>query len=159
MFEITHTEDAEITSQSLKNIEEDGKYFLTLSLSNKGKTYKLPNEPLISLSRKKRIIKTQVGTRTVKEFIGFEDYQITIRGVCVGDNNYPNEQVNILSELERINDVLEIVNNKFLALFGIYAIVITSISFDEMEGQPHLQGYTIKAISDEAYYAELKTLR
>lgn len=151
---------------SLTNIARElllgGKYFTTLKLGYKRKEFALPNEPLISLSLTKTIVETATVGKyrkgTVKEYINTEDYQLTIRGVCVdpdAPDEYPSEQVGLLNEILAINDALDIVSNPFLELFEIGRIVIKGIDFDEMVGQQGLQKYTIRATSDQEFFAEL----
>lgn len=154
---------------SLKNIRhtlngQAGKgYFMTLTLEDsRGNRYALPNEPLVALSLRKTIKETAtVGkTRkgTVKEYITTEDYNITLRGLCFDHDDkerYPAEQVQELVKLFDLNESLEVVDNAFFAQFGIGKIVLKDIAFDEMEGQEGMQKYTIKAVSDQDFYAEL----
>lgn len=156
---------------SLKNITRNlllgGKYFQTLKVkSNTGEEYVFPNEPLISLSLQKTIVETAtVGKErkgTVKEYICTEDYQISIRGVCVNENpedrdEYPSEQVEELHRMFELNERLNIETNPFLELFGIRGIVLKSFDLEEMAGQQGLQKYTISAVSDYDFYADQKT--
>ena len=139
-----------------------GKYFLQLKLSYKGQMFELPNEPLLSLGLTKTIVKTAtVGKQrkgTVKEYICTEDWVISIKGVCINVDEpelYPADQVAILNDLVAINDALEVETNAFLELFGIRKLVIEDIKFDEMVGESGLQRYTISAISDQDFYADL----
>lgn len=139
-----------------------GKYFMQLKLSYKGQTFLLPNEPLIGIGLTKTIVKTAtVGTKrkgTVKEYITTEDYTISIRGICFNPDEmekYPADQVALLNEVVDINDALEVESNAFLELFGIRKLVIEDIKFDEMEGASGLQKYSISAISDQDFYADL----
>ncbi|BFO64126.1 DUF6046 domain-containing protein [Chryseobacterium sp. KCF3-3] len=141
-----------------------GKYFQTLKVSYKKEHYVFPNEPLISMSLAKTIVETAtVGKErkgTVKEYICTEDYQITIRGVCVNEDEnrrdeYPSQQVQELQKLFEINDSLKVIDNPFLILFDIKNIVLKNIEFEEMAGQQGLQKYTIYAVSDQDFYADL----
>lgn len=141
-----------------------GKYFQELKVSYNGEEFTFPNEPLISLSLSKTIVETAtVGKErkgTVKEYICTEDYQISLRGVCVNleeekQDEYPSQQVEELHRLFNINDSLEIVDNPFLELFGIRKIVLKDIEFEEMAGQQGLQKYKISAVSDQDFYADL----
>lgn len=139
-----------------------GKYFLTVKLSYKGQFYELPNEPLISLGLVKTIVETATVGKyrkgTVKEYICTEDYTITIKGVCINLDDpelYPSDQVALLNDIVDINDALEVESNPFLELFGIRKIVIKDIQFDEMVGESGLQKYTIQAVSDQDFYADL----
>lgn len=138
------------------------KYFLTLKLAYKGQKFELPNEPLISIGLVKTIVETATVGKyrkgTVKEYICTEDYNITIRGVCVDLTDpeiYPADQVALLNDLFEINDALEIESNPFLELFGIRKIVLKDINFDEMAGEAGMQKYTITAVSDQDFYADL----
>lgn len=153
---------------SLTNITRElllgGKYFQTLKVAYKGEQFIFPNEPLISMSLAKTIVETAtVGKErkgTVKEYICTEDYQLTIRGVCMSENpeerdQYPAEQVQELHKMYEINDSLEVINNPFLILFDIKNIVLKNLEFEEMAGQQGLQKYTITAVSDQDFYADL----
>lgn len=137
-------------------------YFQTLKVSYKGEQFVFPNEPLISMSLAKTIVETAtVGKErkgTVKEYINTEDYVLNIRGVCVNPDypdEYPTEQVQELQRLFEINDSVEVVNNLFLELFGIKNLVLKNIEWNEMAGQQGLQVYTVNAVSDSDFYADL----
>jgi len=137
-------------------------YFQTLKLSYKGEQFVFPNEPLISMSLAKTIVETAtVGKErkgTVKEYINTEDYVLNIRGVCVNPDypdEYPTEQVQELQRLFEINDSVEVMNNLFLELFGIKNLVLKNIEWNEMAGQQGLQVYTVNAVSDSDFYADL----
>lgn len=136
-------------------------YFMTLAVQNGEETRWFPNEPLVSISRKKTIVETAtVGenrTGTVKEYICAEDYEIDIKGVIIGDDDsYPAEEVKNLNDLFNLKGTLEIQKNPFFELFGIQRIILKTISFDEMVGKQSIQKYTIKAVSEEPFFAELE---
>jgi hypothetical protein len=138
------------------------KYFLQLKLSYNGQNFELPNEPLISLGLSKTIVETATVGKyrkgTVKEYICTEDYQISIKGVCVDDEDikaYPAKQVALINDLFAINDSLEVVSNVFFELFGIRKIVLKDLQFDDMAGEAGMQKYTITAVSDQDFYADL----
>lgn len=149
---------------SVSGVQNGQQYFLTLTVMDKeGNEYTFPNEPLVSISLTKTIVKTAtVGKErigTVKEYICTEDYQISIKGVCMNPEDldeYPTEQVQQLHEMFNINDSVEVVSNPFFEMFGIRQIVFEDINFDEMAGEQGLQKYTISAISDQDFYADLK---
>ncbi|WP_258931976.1 hypothetical protein [Flavobacterium oreochromis] len=52
-----------INSEQVKG----GKYFMQLKLSYKGQVFELPNEPLVSISRTKTIVKTVTVGKKEKE--------------------------------------------------------------------------------------------
>ena len=137
-------------------------YFQTLKVSYKGEQFVFPNEPLISMSLSKTIVETAtVGKErkgTVKEYINTEDYLLNIRGVCINPDypdEYPTKQVQELQRLFEINDSVEVENNLFLELFGIKNLVLKNIEWNEMAGQQGLQVYTVNAVSDSDFYADL----
>jgi len=137
-------------------------YFMTLKVSYKGETFELPNEPLVSLGLAKTIVETATVGRyrkgTVKEYIVTEDYQITIKGICINEEDpeeYPTKQIQLLNKVFEINDSLEIVGSLFFELYGIRNIVFKEIAFEEMKGQPGAQIYTLTAVSDQDFYADL----
>ena len=139
-----------------------GQYFQTLKVAYKGEQFVFPNEPLISMSLAKTIVETAtVGKErkgTVKEYINTEDYVLNIRGVCFNPDypdEYPTDQVQELQRLFEINDSVEVVNNLFLELFGIKNLVLKNIEWNEMAGQQGLQVYTVNAVSDADFYADL----
>ncbi len=152
---------------NLKNITSEllngsTAYFMQVTLSHQGENFTLPNEPLVGLSLAKTIVETatvgKLRKGTVKEYITTEDYQISFRGVCFDDDDmdvYPSDQVDALNRLFDINDALEVENNPFFELFGIRNIVLKDIQFDEMAGQQGMQRYTISAVSDQDFYADL----
>lgn len=151
---------------SLKNIGAAllmGKpYFQTLEVSHNGERFEFPNEPLISLSLQKTIVETAtVGKErrgTVKEYICTEDYTLSIKGICFNPNNpeaYPTDQVLQLQKLFEINDSVEILSNPFLLLFDIKNLVFKNIEWAEMAGQQGIQMYSISAVSDTDFYADL----
>ncbi len=121
---------------------------------------RLPNEPLLTFSTQKRIVQTVVvgseNRGTVKELISANDFKIKIEGVCIepGKREYPMSQVNKIITLCRQQKALEF-ENVLARELGITKIVITGYNIDKMEGRPYSQKYTIDAISDDDFYAEL----
>ena len=154
-----------------KELVLGGRYFTTLKVADKaGNQYVFPNEPLLSIGLAKTIVETAtVGKErkgTVKEYICTEDYNINIKGVCINEDDpevYPAEQVAELTRMFEINDSLEVISNPFLELFEIRNIVLKDIQFDDMAGEQGLQKFTISAVSDQDFYADLnereKTLK
>ncbi|MGM8362137.1 DUF6046 domain-containing protein [Flavobacterium sp. ARAG 55.4] len=138
------------------------KYFMTLKVSYKGEEFLFPNEPIISIGMSKTIVKTAtVGKkkkRSVKEYITTDDEVITIKGVCIDLNDperYPADQVKLINDLFEINDAVDIEDNAFFELFGIRKIVLESLDWDEMIGESGMQKYTIRALGDDDFFADL----
>lgn len=137
-------------------------YFQTLKVSYQGEQFVFPNEPLITLGLTKTIVETAtVGKErrgTVKEYINTEDYTLNIRGLCFNAATpevFPSEQVLELNKLFAINDAVDIEANPFLELFEIRKLVFKSIDFEDMAGMPGMQKYTVTAVSDQDFYADL----
>jgi hypothetical protein len=142
--------------------------FFPLSLSiDQGKTYfRLPYEPLISISGKNVIAKRRVAkwnaanskqlTGTIKERWSQDDYDITITGVLIGSLLRGNvEDCFPRADFEKLKKVLtyakEIkVNCAPLELLGINSIVIDDFSLPFTKGE-NVQAYEIKASSDFSY--------
>ncbi len=139
-------------------------FFMDFKVELEGVQYYLPNEPLVSISLQNTIVKTVVLGRekkgTVKEWISNDDYSLTIRGVCVEKNQeqFPYSQVELLRKLSEHRKSIEI-QNDLLRLFGIYSIVIESAEYEDMLGMPNAQKYTIKALSDTDFFADLTEKR
>lgn len=139
------------------------KYFMTLKVSHGLQEFLFPNEPIVSIGMSKTIVKTAtVGKkkkRSVKEYITTDDEVITIKGVCIDlkdPDKYPADQVKMINDLFEINDSVDIKDNAFFELFGIRKIVLESLDWDEMIGESGLQKYTIKALGDDDFFAEMK---
>ncbi len=136
-------------------------YFMQLSLKKQsGEIITLPNEPLVSISLQKTIVETatvgEARAGTVKEYICTEDFDIEIKGVCIGENGaYPTEDIKAVKELFLVNEALEVQENLFFELFDIKKIVLKSFKLDEMVGQEGVQKYSINAVSDIPFFAEL----
>ena len=120
----------------------------------------LPNEPIVSVSIKKKVVETALyGNKrkgTVKEIISTEDYQLKIKGVAVNYNdtvNYPRDVIEQINELFLRNEALEIVS-PLTELLGIDFVVLKSLALPEMVGVQHAQAYQLSAVSDEEFILE-----
>lgn len=119
--------------------------------------YELPNEPMVSISGKNRIVKTAVDGQdgTFKELFSRDDYMITIKGIAVNEENeeeYPEQIVRKLRELCEGGSVE--VTNKILSYFNVKYLAIESYSFPAVEGVMW-QAYEIQCLSDKPYDLEL----
>ncbi len=121
----------------------------------------LPNEPSLSLYMPKNVVKTSLaGSQrkgTVKELIGIDDYQITIRGLCINLQSklvYPEDQVKLIRDLAEQKESL-VIESALTNLLGVYRLVIESVSFPEMIGIQHAQAYELRCLSDEDFELEI----
>jgi hypothetical protein len=153
-------------------LSEDQQFFpLSLSI-DEGKTFfRLPYEPLISISGKNVIAKRRVAkwnaenakqlTGTIKERWSQDDYEITITGALMGSLLRGNmEDCFPRADFEQLKKILthakEIkVNCAPLELLGINSIVIDDFSFPFTKGE-NVQAYEIKACSDFSYNLLMK---
>lgn len=106
---------------------------------------------LSDVAMTKNIVKTtmQGVDGTIKEYISDGDYEISIRGMLVSEENaYPQEATNTLHQLCLVKNEL-VVESEFLQLFGIYNLVIESYSFPQQEGFRNIQLFELSAISDK----------
>lgn len=122
---------------------------------------------LITVSQVKNIITTTLqGTNgTVKEYVNDGDFIINVSGVLTGTepNTYPAEEVDILTTLFSIPDVLNI-ESEFLSRFGSILInentgitrgVITDFNFSQSEGFRNTQLFNFTMLSDRRIELEI----
>ena len=123
-------------------------YFMPCKLDG----YQLPNEPIIQLNRTKIIVKTQIDGKegTFKEKYSDGDYIVTIKGVCVNENNnddYPEDQVRELRRIFEQPFSVSVVS-RITTLFGIEKLAINKIDLPAIEGAPGMQPYLFECESD-----------
>jgi hypothetical protein len=136
---------------------EQGSYFAFKALNGKIQKqkfaftgYTFPGWPMLDVSQDKVIVTTPVNGRngTIKEYIYLDDFQITIRGVLIGEGNqYPHDQRKALQNVYSVNSSYG-VNSRVLNDQGIYALVFKNLSFTDVEGYNNVCGYTLTALSD-----------
>lgn len=124
--------------------------------SNSGGFYMTFETVLITATKPKRIIKTEIQGRdgTVKEYIGASDTELDINIIITGKNRqYPREEVN---RFVRWLDapVTKEVTAWWLDNIGVSNIVIDDYSMPQVAGGYSYQIFQIKASSDTP--AELK---
>lgn len=129
-------------------------YFMPVTFIHQGKEYEIPCA-LISMTGRKNIIETPLVGRqgAVKELISLEDYQISITGAVVGENQtWPEEQLDALNELYRINEAIELK----CALTDIFLsendkVVIQELSLPSAGQTEHVQVVEMKCVTDRAF--------
>lgn len=105
---------------------------------------------LITVSQSKRIIITDIQGRdgSVKEYIGMDDYQVTINGILTGGNGrYPIEDVSILKEICKAPISLQVIS-RHLQNLDIFNIVIKDFVFDQEPGGYSQQVFSLFCLSD-----------
>lgn len=112
---------------------------------------------LITCNRAKRIIKTQIEGRegTIKEYIGADDWQITINGTLTGGNGrYPTEETALLKAALDVSAPIPIIS-RYLQGLGIYDIVVTDYAFEQQPGGYSQQNFTVNCISDAVVFGTI----
>ena len=119
--------------------------------------------PLTTVSLSKNIVKTPVAGRdgTVKEYIGANDYDVTIQGLLVNpdpnqQNKRPEKQIRLLKKLIDLKIAIP-VESKFLQWFGIHNLVIENSDFPPLMGVVNVQPFSLKCVSDDPL--EIETLK
>ena len=133
---------------------------MPLSMRLEGEEWwRLPIEPIITVSGKNVIIKKQVSKGnvrgTIKERWSQDDYEISIEGIFINpeNNGYPDEDVR---ELKRLCEAGKVeVMCPLFEIFSIDQIVIESFDVPFTAG-PYNQAYKIQALSDDIYKLLLK---
>ena len=140
-----------------KSYWKDRYVLCELTLENRKKDRLVMNDAVVSVSRTKNIVTTQiVGMNgTVKEYISAGDYSVNIvvgvaavrDGVIVDE--YPAEGLRELRAFLDDNEALS-VHSEFLEVFDITSIVVKSFSVSQ-DTASNYQAVSITAESDEEY--------
>lgn len=120
------------------------------------KDFRLPATCVASFNRRKIKAKTRTsgGEGSVKELYGFDDWQITIKGICLDDPGHPQgaktflEQHQRLLEFESLTDSILVEGSLFRAK-GIYRMDIDEIDFPSTIGKGRYMAFSITGESDE----------
>ncbi len=154
----------QIWSASPKQTEEEQYFPLKMSVDGSN-WFLLPYEPIINLTGGNEVVKRNVAKwnkdishkrGTIKERWSQKDYSINITGVLMGsrldgkfEDSFPREDFQKLkSLLENAGEIY--VNCPLLEQADIHKIVIEDFDFPFSKGE-NVQGYSIKAISDDSY--------
>jgi hypothetical protein len=104
---------------------------------------------LLSVNLAKIIVKTQIEGRrgTIKEYIGEDDWQITINGfLLAGNGQTPSDAIIDLKNMVRAHAPIRVVC-AWLNNLDIFNIVIKDFSMEQEPGGYSKQAFTITAIS------------
>lgn len=141
--------------------DKSGEHFFPVFVRRAGTNdnwFQLPYEPMVSVNGKNNIVTRSIAKApnfigTVKEYWSQDDYEISITGVLMGENEIGNyEEAFPHQDFEKLKNYcisptgLE-VQCEFLQYFGINTIVVEDFSFPFSKGE-NVQMYDIKAISD-----------
>ena len=126
---------------------------LSLKIEAAGeKEWLLPIEPMVSVTGQNILVKRQVSKGTVrgsiKERWTQDDYSISIQGILMADNGYPDADVARLRKYCEAGRVE--VYSPLLEIFGISKMVIESWEIPFTSGQNN-QNYSLRCVSDDVY--------
>lgn len=165
--QIEENNEIKYTWEQGEKLSAEQQFFpFSLSIDEGKNWFRLPYEPLISISGKNVIAKRRVAkwnaenskqlTGSIKERWSQDDCEITITGVLMGSLLRGNmEDCFPRADFEKLKKILthakEIkVNCPPLELLGINFIVIDDFSFPFTKGE-NVQAYELKACSDFSY--------
>ncbi len=118
--------------------------------------WELPFEPVISIKGKNVIVRRAVAKSkqrgTIKEYWTQDDYEITIVGYFINDeeaNAYPTRQVERLRQICESGLVVQ-VQCEILSTFGITQMVIEDWDIPFTKGE-NIQAFALKCYSDDAF--------
>ncbi len=134
---------------------QGGSYFLPIKIgTNPTNHWQLPNEPIMSLSGGKMIKETSIrrgkGRGTVTEERGLKDYQITIRGLAINEeeNDYPETQIRNIRRICEHEGVVYL-RSYITDLYNVQKISIKDFDFPRFPANSiRVQPYVIQAKSD-----------
>lgn len=112
---------------------------------------------LITVSQSKKIVKTEIQGRdgTVKEYIGMDDYSVTVNGIIVGANGQrPLAEIAALKKMLDAPIAIEVAST-YLQLLDINYLVLAGYELDEQEGGYSYQQFSLSFISDIQQELEL----
>lgn len=115
---------------------------------------------LITVAQEKLIVKTQIQGRngTVKEYIGMDDFKVTVNGIISGGNgNRPTAQIAGLNKMLIAPVPIE-VSCSYLQIFGINWLVLESYELPQDEGGYSYQKFSLSFCSDVQQELELVNL-
>lgn len=118
--------------------------------------FEMPAATLIDASREKEIVRTKVasGYGTVKELFSVGDWSIKIRGLCLNEPDKSGgyirtslEQKEALMQYEAVVGSIAVTSWLFQDM-GISRIIISDMTFRQVEGKPWVIPFEMTAESD-----------
>lgn len=106
---------------------------------------------LLRVNLPSKIVKTEIQGRpgTIKEYIGEDDWQITVNGFLIADNGQnPTSAIIDLKNMKRARVPIPVVCT-YLNNLDIFNIVIEDFAMEQEPGGYSKQAFTITAISDQ----------
>ncbi|MCB9245978.1 MAG: hypothetical protein H6606_06060 [Flavobacteriales bacterium] len=143
-------------------------YFMDVELQSAllGKSFRLPNEPLVRVVKQKNLVKTTISGNdsaaggVVIEQVNAGNYQIDIRGVILNEDpytpQYPQDAVEQLIEFCESAEALTVECDLLENIFKVRKLIIEEFTIDPMPGRPYSQSYALSCFSYEDFLASRK---
>ena len=113
-------------------------------------------DPIVTVGQAMNVVKTAIQGRrgTVKEYIGQDDYAVTIRAILATDPKADNRFAYPLPEVKALRALVELgvalpVSGFLLDTYGINSLVVVNVKYESLPGFVNLQAYEIECLSDE----------
>lgn len=113
-------------------------------------------DPIVTVGQQMNVVKTAITGRrgTVKEYIGQDDYAVTIRAILATDPGAPNRFAYPLPEVKALRALVELgvalpVSGFLLDTYGISSLVVVNVRYESLPGFTNLQAYEIECLSDD----------
>ena len=113
-------------------------------------------DPLVSVDEPFNIITTPITGRkgTVKEYIGKDDYAVTIRGILATSITVENRFAYPLAEVQEMEQLANLgvavpVSGWLQDVYGINSLVIRNARYESLNGFVNLQAFELECLSDD----------
>jgi hypothetical protein len=113
-------------------------------------------DPIVTVGQAMNVVKTAITGRrgAVKEYIGADDYAVTIRAILATDPKAENRFAYPLPEVKKLRALVELgvalpVSGFLLDTYGINSLVVVNVRYESLPGFVNLQAYELECVSDE----------
>lgn len=149
-----------VSATPIRKFENGRTYFMPVSIYSPSLgDIEIP-VAAISIKGKKTIVETPLVGRngSVKELISIDDYDIDIDGVVMSeDRNYPEDGVQQIAELFKLNESVELISAVSDIVIGpATQIVVKSIDWPKVGGVENMQAFSLSAATDASVELEIK---
>lgn len=117
--------------------------------------FRLPASSIIELDREKALTTTPLsgGIGSVTEMYGFENWNISIKGICFNEPNHPQAKTPLEQKLQlfKWDDLADSIDveSTILKALDIFSLTIQSITFSQLPGKPDFIPFEIKCNSEQ----------
>lgn len=134
---------------------KEGLYGTWIAMPCKIGDVELPNEPLVSVTLAKQIVETAIDGNdgTFKENYSNGDYQVSIRGLILDDEDPDNYPEDLVREVRRVIEERThvAITCALTTIFNITHIAVKGCEFPAYEGDIGVQPYILNGSSDREF--------